>query len=119
MPDPNIQRISPFFIGSQHGWCIVCAWADFEGPRMGPRIGRRGCFLVQLALYFEPGPFSGLPGPAVGPKGPKIGSKPGAGFVILSSLRSAQVLGTMPAGDATSHTREPGRRPSGGRRAGH
>ncbi len=49
--------------------------------------------MVQPALYFEPGPFPGLPGPAVGPKGPKIGQKPGAGFIILSSLGSAQPEG--------------------------
>ncbi len=45
---------------------------------------------MQPVLFFEPGPFPGLPGPAVGPKGPKFGQKPGAGFIILSSLRSAQ-----------------------------
>ncbi len=44
---------------------------------------------MQPALFFEPGPFPGLPGPAVGPKGPNIGHKPGAGFIILSSLRFA------------------------------
>ncbi len=75
-------------------------WADLEGPqtyhlcfylfavgpintkypRMGLKIGLRVCFVVQPGLFFEPGPFPGLPGPAVGPKGPKIGQKPGAGF---------------------------------------
>ncbi len=60
-------------------------------PRMGLRIGLRGLFLVQPALFFEPGPTTGLPGPNVGPKGPKIGRKPGAGFIILSSLRSAPI----------------------------
>ena len=42
-------------------------------------------------MFFAPGPFPGLPGLAVGPKEPKIGQKPGAGFIILSSLRSAQL----------------------------
>ncbi len=46
-------------------------------PRMGLRIGLRGGFVAQPALFFEPGPFPGLPGPAVGPKGPKIGLNPG------------------------------------------
>ncbi len=46
---------------------------------------------MQPALFCEPGLFPGLPGPAVGPKGPEIGRKPGAIFIILSSLRSAQV----------------------------
>ncbi len=57
---------------------------------MGLIIGLRGRLLVQPALFFEPGPFPELPGPAVGPNGPKIGQKPGAGFIMLSSLRSAQ-----------------------------
>ncbi len=38
-----------------------------------------------------------VPGARRGPKGPDIGQKPGAGFIILSSLRSAQLetdLGT-------------------------
>ena len=39
--------------------------------RMRLRIGLRGCFSVQPALLFEPGPFPGLPGPAGGPEGPK------------------------------------------------
>ncbi len=34
--------------------------------------------------------FPELPGPALGPKGPKISQKLGAGFIILSSLRSAR-----------------------------
>ncbi len=51
---------------------------------------------MQPALFFEPGPFPGLPGPAVGPKGPKIGQKPGAGFIILSSLGSAQFSRAAP-----------------------
>ncbi len=55
--------------------------------------------MVQPALFFEPGPFPGLPGPAVGPKGPKIIQKPGAGFIIVSSLRSAQLY----AGRCCSH----------------
>ncbi len=63
---------------------------------MGLRIGLRGYFVVQPALFFEPGPFPGLPGPAVGPEGPKIGQKPGAGFIILSPLRSAQPFGAAP-----------------------
>ncbi len=46
--------------------------------------------MVQPALFFEPGPFPGLPGPTVGREGPKIGQKPGAGFIILSPLRPAQ-----------------------------
>ncbi len=46
--------------------------------------------MVQSALFFEPEPVPSLPGPAVGPKEPKIGQKPRAGFIILSSLRSAQ-----------------------------
>ncbi len=45
--------------------------------RMGLRIGFWGCFLVQPALFSEPGPFPRLPEPAVGPKGPKIGHNPG------------------------------------------
>ncbi len=52
--------------------------------------------MVQPALSFEPETVPGLPGPAVGPKGPKIGQKPEAGFIMLSSLRSAQVW--SPAG---------------------
>jgi hypothetical protein len=59
--------------------------------RMGLIIGLQGNLLVQPALFFEPGPFPGLPGPAVGPKGPKIGQKPGTGFIIKSSLRSAKL----------------------------
>ncbi len=46
--------------------------------------------MAQPALSFEPEPVPRLPGPAVGPKGPKICQKPGAGFTILSSQRSAQ-----------------------------
>ncbi len=41
-------------------------------------------------LFLEPGPLPGLPGPAVGSKGPKIGQNPKAGFIILSSQKSAQ-----------------------------
>ncbi len=46
--------------------------------------------MVQTALFFEPELVPRLRGPAVGPKGPEIGQKPGAGFIILSSPRSAQ-----------------------------
>ncbi len=46
--------------------------------------------MVQSALFFEPGPFPGLPEPPGGPGGPKIGHKPKAGFIILSSIRSSQ-----------------------------
>ncbi len=53
---------------------------------MGLRLGLRGSCLVQLALFLKLGPFPGLPGPAVGPQGLKIGLKPGAGFIIQSSL---------------------------------
>ncbi len=49
---------------------------------------------MQPVLCFEPEPVPKLPGPAVGPNGPKICQKPGAGFIILSSLRSAQSLGS-------------------------
>ncbi len=45
------------------------------------------------ALSFEPEPVQGLPGPAMGPKRPKIGQKTGAGFIILSSPRFAQLGG--------------------------
>ena len=52
-------------------------------------------------MFFEPGPFPGLPGLALGPKGPKIGHKPGAEFIMLSSLRSAPltagVFGRLPS----------------------
>ncbi len=47
-------------------------------------------FWCNLHYLFEPGPLPGLPGPTVGPKGPKIDQKPRAGFISLSSLRSAQ-----------------------------
>ncbi len=71
---------------------------------MGLGIGLRGRFLVQPALLFEPGPFPGLPGPVVGPKGPQIGKETGAGFIILSSLRSAQLrAGPEKAANATCH----------------
>ena len=46
--------------------------------------------MAEPALCFEPEPVLELPGPAVGPKGPKIGQEPGAGFIILYSLRSAK-----------------------------
>ncbi len=46
--------------------------------------------MVQPALSLEPEPVPRLAWPAVGPKGPKIGQKPGAGYIILFSLRSAQ-----------------------------
>ncbi len=85
-------------------------WADLEGPqiyhlsfiflRSVPKtqsahewdleLVSGSDFWCNLHYLFEPGPFPGLPGPAVGPKGPKIGQKPGAGFIFLSSLRSAQ-----------------------------
>ncbi len=73
---------------------------------------------VQPALFFEPGPFPWLPGPAAGPKGPKIGQKSGAGFSILSSLRSAHKYGSMgshgmPMGSATKRAQAP-RRAHGG-----
>ncbi len=45
--------------------------------------------MVQPALFVEPEPVPRLPEPAVGPKGPKIGQKPGAKFIVLSSLRFA------------------------------
>jgi hypothetical protein len=45
-----------------------------------------------LHYFCEPGPFPGLPGRAVGTQGPKIGQKPRAGFIILSSPRSAQMF---------------------------
>ncbi len=52
-------------------------------PRMGLRIGLRGSCLVQPALFFEPGPFPGLPGPAVGPKGPDLSFYPPEGLPNL------------------------------------
>ena len=91
-------------------------WADLEGRhiyrlffhlfavgpktmkcrQMGLIIGRRGEFSVQPALFFEPGPFPGLPAHAVGPKGLTIGQKPWAGLIMLSSLRSAQIPVVQP-----------------------
>ncbi len=56
--------------------------------------------MVQPSLFFEPRPFPGLPGPAVGPKGPKLDQKPGAGFIISISLRSAQ---GPPGGGGAKH----------------
>ncbi len=38
---------------------------------------------------WSPGLIAGATWPAVGPKGPNFGQKPGAGFITLSSLRSA------------------------------
>ena len=54
--------------------------------------------MAQPARFVEPGPLPEFKGPAVGPKGPKIGPKPGAGFIILSPLKSAQ-LGVWVAKD--------------------
>ena len=42
-----------------------------------------------LHYFCEAGPFPGLPGPAMSPKEPKICQTPGAGFIMLSSLRAA------------------------------
>ena len=41
-------------------------------------------------VRLEREPVPRFPGHAVGPKWPKIRQKPGAVFIILSSLRSAQ-----------------------------
>ncbi len=51
-------------------------------------VGLRCKLLVQPVLFFEPGPFPGLPGPPWA----KTRPKPGAGFMTLSSIRSAQIL---------------------------
>ena len=75
-------------------------------------------------LVFEPEPVPRLPGPAVSPKGPKT-PKPGAGFMILSSLRSPSCPaqpGMTADGDvrlaALGRQRGTGQA-AGGSRAGH
>ncbi len=47
---------------------------------------------MQPALFFNPGPFPGLPGPAVGPGGPKIGRE------IRSRIYLAILPKAFPAG---------------------
>ncbi len=47
-------------------------------------------YVILFTLFVEPGLFPELPGPAVGPKGPKISQKTGAGFIMLSSLKSTK-----------------------------
>ncbi len=60
-------------------------------PTNGTYKWSPGLIVGATCLFFEPGPFPGLPGPALGPEGPKIDRKSGAGFIVLSSLRSAQM----------------------------
>ncbi len=53
-------------------------------------------------ILSEPDPFPGLPGPAVAPEGQTSAGESGAGFIFISSIRSAQtemlsvISGTCP-----------------------
>ena len=78
--------------------CQACSGCSSAGPGGRLPVPWPVAACVQGAARFvEPclhgAPRAGarpkVPG-AVGPKGPKIRQKPGAGFIILSSLRSAQ-----------------------------
>ncbi len=58
-------------------------------PTNGPYHEPPGLSFVHPALFFEPDPFPELAGPTVDPEGQKSAEKPGAGFILSSSLKSA------------------------------